>query len=50
MYRGEMGEHPYPRSAEALRALAILRGSEYGARYAEAFDVIRIAWGPMSRG
>lgn len=42
MYESEMGLHPFPRSAEAIRALATLRGSEAGCRYAEAFRVIKI--------
>jgi LmbE family N-acetylglucosaminyl deacetylase len=40
-YRGEMAAHPFPRSRDSLMALATLRGSECGVRYAEAFDVIR---------
>lgn len=41
-YRGEMGTHPFPRSRESLRALAMLRGSECGSLYAEAFDIVRM--------
>lgn len=40
-YEAELGEHPFPRSIDALRALAVLRGSECGVERAEAFDVIR---------
>jgi LmbE family N-acetylglucosaminyl deacetylase len=36
-YRGVMRPAPHPRSAELVRALAALRGSQCGARYAEAF-------------
>lgn len=41
MYKNEMGEHPFPRSLEAIRALAILRGTESGVKYAEAFRLIK---------
>ena len=41
LYPTELGEHPFPRSAEACRSLAILRGSQSGCRAAEAFQLIR---------
>ena len=37
----EAREDPHPRSPEALRALAKVRGSESGAMWAEAFQVVR---------
>lgn len=41
IYGSEISEHPFPRSLEALKALAVLRGSVANVRYAEAFNVIR---------
>lgn len=40
-YRSELGEFPFPRSEESVRALAALRGSQAGFVAAEAFDVVR---------
>jgi hypothetical protein len=40
-YQTEMAPFPFPRSTEAIRALAGLRGSECGAAAAEAFVVVR---------
>ena len=37
-YRGVMREYPHPRSTEALRGLAQVRGAQAGMMYAEAFD------------
>ncbi len=37
----EIGEHPFPRSETAVRALAELRGSEAGYAAAEAFMLLR---------
>jgi len=39
-YGGEMRAFPHPRSAEAVAALAKLRGSQVGVSAAEGFDVI----------
>jgi LmbE family N-acetylglucosaminyl deacetylase len=39
-YQSEMRPFPHPRSAEAVTALAALRGSQVGLVAAEAFDVI----------
>jgi LmbE family N-acetylglucosaminyl deacetylase len=36
-YRGVMRPHPHPRSVEAIRALALLRGAQCGVPYAESF-------------
>lgn len=40
-YHGEVRPFPHPRSPEALRALAMLRGSEIGTSAAEAFHILR---------
>ena len=41
VYSSEIGEHPFPRSIEAIKALAVLRGSECGCIYAEAFMLLK---------
>ncbi|KJJ84939.1 LmbE family protein [Candidatus Omnitrophus magneticus] len=41
-YKGEIAEHPFPRSEESVRSLAILRGSEAGCKYAEAYRAVKI--------
>ena len=41
MYAGEMEEFPFPRSAEALKALAKVRGAACGCRAAESFMLLR---------
>lgn len=41
IYDTEIGASPFPRSLEAVRALALLRGGMCGVRYAEAFKVIK---------
>lgn len=41
IYRSEISDFPFPRSAEAIRALATLRGSSSGFRAAEAFQLMR---------
>lgn len=38
-YREVMRPYPHPRSAEYLRSLACVRGSQWGVDYAEAFQV-----------
>jgi LmbE family N-acetylglucosaminyl deacetylase len=40
-YDEEMREFPHPRSYDAVRALAALRGSTVGVKAAEAFSVLR---------
>lgn len=40
-YHSEMGAFPFPRSAEAIRALATVRGAAAGFRAAEAFQLLR---------
>lgn len=41
LYAGEMEKFPFPRSEEAIRALAMFRGSSAGFRAAEAFITIK---------
>lgn len=40
-YQSELGELPFPRSLDAVRALALLRGSQMGVKAAEAFQLLR---------
>ncbi len=40
IYKSEFKKHPFPRSVNAVRSLAILRGSESGYKYAEGFKLI----------
>ena len=42
LYESEMRPFPHPRSPEALRALAMFRGSVSGLHAAEAFELIRL--------
>ena len=41
IYSSEMGQFPFPRSVEALKALANVRGAASGCEYAEAFMLIK---------
>lgn len=41
LYEGEMGEHPFPRSEIAIRALATLRGAQSGFAAAESFMLLK---------
>ena len=41
VYQSEMGNHPFPRSPETLRALAMLRGTTAHCHYAESFMLIK---------
>jgi N-acetylglucosamine malate deacetylase 1 len=41
VYKSEMHDFPFPRSIEAIRALASLRGATSGFRAAEAFQLLR---------
>ena len=41
IYASEVGEFPFPRSHEAIRALAALRGAASGYKSAEAFELLR---------
>ena len=41
VYASEVGDFPFPRSHEAIRALATLRGAASGFKAAEAFELLR---------
>jgi LmbE family N-acetylglucosaminyl deacetylase len=41
IYQSELGQHPFPRSETALRALAHFRGAQSGFGSAEAFQLLR---------
>ena len=41
IYASELGAHPFPRSLEAVRALAQVRGAASGFAAAEAFQLLR---------
>lgn len=41
LYEGEMGEAPFPRSSEVIKALATYRGSVMGSASSEAFMLLR---------
>lgn len=41
IYNSELNEHPFPRSADNIKALATLRGTTAGVKYAEAFMVLK---------
>lgn len=41
MYEGEMAGHPFPRSEETIRALAVFRGAQAGFSAAEAFMLLK---------
>jgi len=42
----QIGPIPHPRSCEALRALALVRGSQAGMNYGEGFHIIRMTYLP----
>lgn len=39
MYRGVMRPYPHPRSLEYIKGLAAVRGSQWGQKYSESFEV-----------
>ena len=41
IYASELGEFPFPRSHEAIQALATWRGASSGFKAAEAFELLR---------
>lgn len=41
VFESEMGDHPFPRSEDNIRALATFRGAVAGVKYAEAFQLIK---------
>ena len=40
IYKSEINKHPFPRSVESIKSLAILRGSQVNLKYAESFEII----------
>tara|TARA_Y100001970_G_scaffold120641_1_gene149542 strand:+ start:1500 stop:2165 length:666 start_codon:yes stop_codon:yes gene_type:complete len=40
IYKSELGKHPFPRSIEAIKSLAILRGLQSNTKFAEAFELV----------
>ena len=44
VYASELGEHPFPRNPENIKALATFRGATAGTRYAEAFMTVKEVW------
>lgn len=40
IYKSEIKKHPFPRSKESIKSLAILRGSQSGFVFAEAFQIL----------
>lgn len=42
VFESELGEPPFPRSMENIKALARFRGSSVGCHFAEAFQVVKI--------
>ena len=41
IYASEFGDYPFPRSAEAIRALAMVRGVQCSSKAAEAFMLVK---------
>ena len=41
IYKSEIKKHPFPRSIDSIKSLGILRGSQAGFKYAEAFELIK---------
>lgn len=41
VYQSEILNHPFPRSEESIKSLAILRGSVSGFKFAEAFQLLK---------
>lgn len=41
VFKSELGEHPFPRSVENIKALAHFRGATSGVYYAEAFQLLK---------
>lgn len=46
MYESQIGPFPGPRSVEAVRALAVFRGTQAGFAAGEGFHVLRMSAGP----
>lgn len=43
-YKTEIGEHPFPRSIDNIKALAVLRGATAGVKHAESFMILKDIW------
>lgn len=41
VFESELRPHPFPRSEDAVQALALLRGAAAGCRYAESFVILK---------
>lgn len=41
IYKGELADHPFPRSGKNIRALATFRGATAGCEYAEGFMILK---------
>jgi LmbE family N-acetylglucosaminyl deacetylase len=41
LYASELGDHPFPRSLDNIKALAHFRGAIAGVQYAEAFQLLK---------
>jgi len=41
IYKTEVGNHPFPRSIENIKSLALYRGSQCGCKYAESFMLLK---------
>jgi LmbE family N-acetylglucosaminyl deacetylase len=41
IYKNELKQHCFPRSSKSIEALALLRGTQAGCRYAEAFMLLK---------
>jgi len=41
IYKSELKKHPFPRSVDSMKSLGILRGSQSGFKYSEAFELIK---------
>jgi hypothetical protein len=41
IFESELGQHPFPRSLENIKALAHFRGASVGVQYAEAFQLLK---------
>ena len=41
IFESELGEHPFPRSLDNIKALSHFRGASVGVKYAEAFQLLK---------
>ena len=39
IFKSEIKKHPFPRSVESIKSLAIIRGSQANVKFAEAFEI-----------